>query len=63
MQNKDCQEKRSYPNPTYGMTTETQPVLGAATQCHSQEEGNEQTHNALNGGDNQGMIDKLSKHL
>ena len=51
---KDCEDKRSYPNPTYGMTTERQPAVVTATQLHSQEEGNRQTHNSLNRGDDQG---------
>ena len=51
---KDCEEKRSYPNPTYGMTTESQPASGTDTQVHSQEEGNGQMHNTINTDDNQG---------
>ena len=51
---KEFEEKRSYPNLTYGMTTQKKPAIDTATQLHSQEEGNGQTHNAPNRGDDQG---------
>ena len=51
---KDCEEKQSYPNPTYGMITEKHPAADTVIQFHSWEEGNGQTHNAFNRGDDQG---------
>ena len=59
IKNKGCEEKRSYPNPTYGMSIDSQPaaVAGTARQLHSQEEGNRrQIHNIINRADNQRKI-------
>ena len=61
---KDFEEKLSYPDPIYGMRMENQPAVGTATQLHSQEKGNGQTHNIINRADNQGKrYDKLYQHL
>ena len=47
---KECKEKQSYPNPTYGTTTDSHPATapGTDSQMHSQEEENRRQTRANN---------------